>query len=91
MIEVPTPPTPIPAKGRHHFLFELHITNLRSNSLELSRVGFFTSSSQPVAALDSPYLDKWIKRHVPMANNRLIEGGHRAIVQLGWLASAVHQ
>ena len=81
VIEVPTPPTPIPAEGRHNFLFELHITNLRSNSLELNRVEFFAaSSSQPAATFDPPHLDKWIKRHVPIANNRLIEGGHRAML-----------
>ena len=80
VLEVPTPPTPIPAQGRHHLFCELHITNLRSNSLELNRVEFFASSSQPVATFDPPDLDKWIKRHVPVANNRLIEGGHRAIV-----------
>jgi murein DD-endopeptidase len=82
VIEVPTPPTPIPAQGRHHFLCELHITNLRSNSLELNRVEVFaasSSSNQSVASFDSAHLDKWIKRHVPMSNNRLIDGGHRAI------------
>jgi murein DD-endopeptidase len=82
VIEVPTPPTPILAQGRRHFLFELHLTNLRSNSLELNRVEFFAApfSTQPVATFDPPALDKWIYRHVPVSNKRLIEGGHRAIL-----------
>src|SRR5687767_9468094 len=81
MIEVPTVPTPIPAQGKLHLLCELHITNFRSNSLELNRVEFFAASTnRPVAAFDPAYLERWLKRHVPMPNKRLIEGGQRAVL-----------
>ena len=81
VIEIPTVPSPIPAQGKLHILCELHVSSFRSDSVELNGVEFFApSSSQPVASLDSAYLERWIKRHGPMPNNRLIEGGQRAIV-----------
>jgi hypothetical protein len=52
VIEIPTPPTPIPEQGSHHLLCGLHIINLRSNSLEF----FVAASSWILFGTTSPCL-----------------------------------
>jgi len=81
VLEVPAAPTPIPTREGVQLLYELHLTNLRTNDLELDRFEILDeSSSEPRIAFPAGDLDQWIRRPIPASNPRLIGSGQRAVV-----------
>lgn len=86
-LEIPAAPTPVQADGKVHLLYELHITNFRAKSLELSRVGVakggadrsFLHSVEGLALKE-----RLVRPGAPadMPDKRVIGGGMRAVVLL---------
>jgi len=81
VLEVPAAPTPIPTREGVQLLYELHVTNLRTNELELDRFEILEESSlEPRIAFPAGYLDSWMRRPLPASRPRLIGSGQRAVV-----------
>jgi len=87
LLDVPTMPTPVRAMDKSYLIYELHITNLRTNSLELNRIDIFADpiAATPLVRYDSAYLEQWIS-HPGLSNDlpdqRRIGGGRRAVLFL---------
>jgi len=86
-LEIPAAPTPVQANGRIHLLYELHITNFRAKSLELSRVGVAKGGADRsfLHSVEGPALrERLVRPGAPadLADKRVIGGGMRAVVLL---------
>jgi len=86
-LEIPAAPTPVQADGRIHLLYELHITNFRAKSLELSRVGVAKGGADRsfLHSVEGPALrERLVRPGAPadLADKRVIGGGMRAVVLL---------
>jgi murein DD-endopeptidase len=87
LLDIPVTPIPVKANNKAHLLYELHVTNVGKDELELTRLGVFADqiSNAPVVSYDSERLDKWLRRPGlagDLPNMRLIGGGYRAVVFL---------
>jgi murein DD-endopeptidase MepM/ murein hydrolase activator NlpD len=86
-VEIPVAPTPVRASGKIHLLYELHLTNLRSRSLELTRVEVLKDEANavPLASYKDAELVGLLSRPgapSDLADKRAIGGGMRAVVFL---------
>ena len=84
-LEVPVAPVPVKAAGKMHLLYELHLTNFRTKSLELSRVEVIRDGvgKSSLTSLEGAELASRLARPgapVNLADKRVIDGGMRAIV-----------
>jgi hypothetical protein len=87
VLDVPVAPTPLKADGKAYLLYELHITNFRDDSLELSRLEVFTdgAGTPPLASYNAADLESMLVRPGiadKNLNRRIIGGGYRAVVVL---------
>jgi murein DD-endopeptidase len=86
-VEIPVAPTPVRANGKVHLLYELHLTNFRAKSLELTRVEVLTDDAN--TSLLASYKDAELISRLArpgarsdLTEKRLIGGGMRAVVFL---------
>jgi hypothetical protein len=98
-LSVPYAPVPVRADGKTHLVYELHVTNLGTDAITLSRVDVLTEEGTLLARYDTGELDTVIFRPglpaPPVARApgvfpiqpgaRIIAGGMRAVVYL-WVA-----
>jgi len=84
-LEVPVPPTPFPADGKTHLVYELHITNLSPWALPIQRVEVFGDATS-LASLEGDTLGRLLFRPAAPASGdaRTIGPGLRAVVFL-WI------
>jgi len=87
-VEIPVAPTPVRANGKIHLLYELHLTNFRARSLELTRVEVLKDEANavPLASYqDAELVSRLGRPGAPsdLADKRIIGGGMRAVVFLG--------
>jgi murein DD-endopeptidase MepM/ murein hydrolase activator NlpD len=87
VLDVPAEPTPVKADGKAYLLYELHITNFRDDSLELSRLEVLSDDggTQPLHSYDAADLESMLARPgIPdkNPNRRIIGSGSRAVVFL---------
>ncbi len=84
-LQIPLAPTPVKANGKFHLFYELHITNFRSRSLELTRVEVIgDNEAKPLASYRNAELQSRLARPGTMdtADKRIIGGGMRAVMFL---------
>lgn len=84
-IQIPFAPTPVKANGKFHLFYELHITNFRSRSLELTRVEVSgDNGASPLASYTGAELTSRLARPgtTDVADQRIIGGGLRAVMFL---------
>lgn len=86
-VEVSMAPTPVRADGKIHLLYELHLTNFRAKSLELTRLEVLKDevNALPLASYKDAELDSRLARPgapSDLADKRVIGGGMRAVVFL---------
>ncbi len=86
-LEIPIPPTPVRADGKIQLVYELHVTNFRPQSLELTRVEIYKDSANArplVSYKDAELVDLLARPGAPadLPDKRAIGGGMRAIVFL---------
>ncbi|MEK6337318.1 MAG: M23 family metallopeptidase [Acidobacteriota bacterium] len=86
-VEIPAAPTPVRANGKIHLLYELHLTNLRARSLELTRLEVlkYEVNALPVASYKDAELISRLARPgaaSDLPDKRVIGGGMRAVVFL---------
>src|SRR5207253_637009 len=90
-IRVPKPPTIAHGNGQKLLVYELHVTNLQSDTLVLKRVEVFAdSNATAVATLSDSVLNAALSRpavNVPAAERSKLAGGLRAVVFM-WLPLA---
>ncbi|HAF21427.1 MAG TPA: hypothetical protein DCK93_00710 [Blastocatellia bacterium] len=86
-VEIPLAPTPVRANGKMHLLYELHVTNFRAKSLELTRVEVLKDGAN--TSLLASYKDAELTSRLArpgatsdLTEKRLIGGGMRAVVFL---------
>lgn len=84
-LEVPFAPTPVKANGKVNLFYELHVTNFRSNNLELTRVEVLGDAvnALPLAVYKEVELTSLIARPgapADLSDKRIIGGGMRAVV-----------
>jgi pimeloyl-ACP methyl ester carboxylesterase len=61
-LQVPMPPTPVKADGKWYLLYELNVTNLGRNNLELVRVEVLTDRAErPIATYTDEELSRRLK------------------------------
>src|SRR5262245_47017424 len=87
LLDVPVIPVPVKANNKFHLLYELHVTNIGKDGLELTRLDVFADqiSDAPLVSYDSAHLEKWLRRPGlagDQPNKRLIDGGYLAVVFL---------
>jgi murein DD-endopeptidase len=87
VLDVPVAPTPVKADGKAYLLYELHITNFRNDSVELSRLEVLSdgAGAPPLASYDAADLESVLVRPGISENNlnrRIVGGGYRAVVLL---------
>src|SRR5262245_43552406 len=87
LLDIPVTPVPVKANNKAHLLYELHVTNIGNDGIELTRLDVFAgpTSNAPLVSYDSARLETWLRRpgladDIP--NKRLIGGGYRAVVFL---------
>ena len=86
-IEIPVAPTPVKANGKIYLLYELHLTNFRARSLELTRLEVLKDETKvlPLASYKDEELVSRLARpgaQPDLADKRIIGGGMRAVVFL---------
>jgi len=84
-LQIPLAPTPVKADGKFHLFYELHITNFRSRSLELTRVEVVgDNEASPLASYRNAELTSRLARPgaTDIADKRIIDGGMRAVMFL---------
>jgi hypothetical protein len=86
-IDVPLAPTAVRAEGKWHLFYEVHLTNFRRGTLELTRVEVHTgdASEQLVASYTGQDLSDRLLRpgaSSDTADKRIIQAGLRAVVLL---------
>ncbi len=86
-LEIPVAPIPVQADGKVHLFYELHITNFRAGSLELTRVEVLDDASNalPLASYKDEELTSRMARpgaSPAFSDKRIIGGGMRAVVFL---------
>jgi murein DD-endopeptidase len=86
-VEIPAAPTPVRANGKIHLLYELHLTNFRAKSLELTRLEVLKDepNALPLASYkDTELVSRLARPGAPsdLADKRIIGGGMRAVVFL---------
>ena len=86
-LEVPFAPAPVKANGKTHLVYELHITNFRARSLELTRLEVLADdlNTPPLASYQNLELINKLGRPgatADLADKRLIGGGMRSVVFL---------
>ncbi|HSS20411.1 MAG TPA: M23 family metallopeptidase [Pyrinomonadaceae bacterium] len=83
-LEVPLAPTPVRANRKVHLFYELHLTNFRSKSLELTRLDVIEDGADnpPLVTYKDAELVTVIARpgNSEVPDKRIIGGGTRAIV-----------
>ncbi|MDX6614772.1 MAG: hypothetical protein QOD75_3958 [Blastocatellia bacterium] len=86
-VEIPLVPTAVRANGKMHLLYEVHLTNFRAMSLELTRLEVL--KDEPNALLLASYKDAELASRIArpgapsdLADKRIIGGGMRAVVFL---------
>jgi murein DD-endopeptidase MepM/ murein hydrolase activator NlpD len=90
-VQMPVAPSPVPAEGQIHLVYELHVTNLSWNAATLTRVqALRTVGGEPLLTLESEELAGDLRivgaRGVPSSDEGVVlEAGSRAIVYM-WLA-----
>lgn len=87
LLDVPTMPTPIRALDRVYLLYELHITSLRSDTIELNHIDVVADPAKSPLQFryDSAYLDQWLRRTGPsegQSDKRRIGAGSHAVLFL---------
>lgn len=86
-VEIPVAPTPVRADGKMHLLYELHLTNFRAKSLELTRLEVLKDerNALPLASYKDAELVSRLARpgaSSDLPDKRIIGGGMRAVVFL---------
>ena len=86
-VEIPVAPTPVRANGKMHLLYELHLTNFRAKSLELTRLEVLKDEANalPLARYkDAELVSRLARPGAPsdLADKRIIGGGTRVVVFL---------
>src|SRR5260370_11558219 len=86
-VEIPVAPTPVRANGKMHLLYELHLTNFRAKSLELTRLEVLKDevNALPLASYKDAELVSLLARPgapSDLADKRMIGGGMLAVVFL---------
>jgi murein DD-endopeptidase len=86
-LEVPMAPSPVKADGKIHLFYELHITNFRAKTLELTRIEVLNdeANAQPLASYkETELINRLGRPGAPpdLSDKRIIGGGMRAIVFL---------
>ncbi len=86
-VEIPVAPTPVRANGKMHLLYELHLTNFRARSLELTRLEVLKDEANalPLASYkDAELVSRLARPGAPsdLADKRIIGGGMRAVAFL---------
>jgi hypothetical protein len=83
---VPVPPTPFPANGKTHLVYELHVTNLSPVELLMTKLEVL-SGETAIASFDAGDLNGLLLRPgAPnLTDNRAIGAGMRAIAYL-WIS-----
>ncbi len=86
LLDIPVTAIPVKANNKAHLLYELHVTNVGKDGLELTRLDVFADpiNNAPLVSYDSERLEKWLRPglSVDPPNMRLIGGGYRAVVFL---------
>lgn len=86
-LAIPAAPTPVKADGKLHLFYELHITNLRARSLELSRIIVAKDGAERsfLASYEAQALTERLARPgapADIPDKRVIGGGMRAVAFL---------
>ncbi len=86
-LQIPVAPTPVWADGKIHLFYELHITNLRSRNLELTRIIVAKGGTERsfLASYEASGLIERLGRPgapADLADRRIIGGGMRAVAFL---------
>ena len=86
-LQIPVAPTPVWADGKIHLFYELHITNLRSRNLELTRIIVAKGGAESsfLASYEASGLIERLGRPgapADLADKRIIGGGMRAVAFL---------
>lgn len=86
-VEMPLAPTPVRANGKIHLLYELHLTNFRAKSLELTRLEVLKDdvNALPLASYKDVELVSRLERPgapSDLADKRIIGGGMHAVIFL---------
>jgi murein DD-endopeptidase MepM/ murein hydrolase activator NlpD len=90
-IAIPVAPTPVRANGKMHLVYELHLTNFRAQSLELTRIevlrdeaNALTSHEALASYKDAELISRLARPGAPLdvPDKRVIGGGMRAVVFL---------
>ena len=84
-IDVPVHPMPIKTNGKVHLLYELHLTNLRTLSIEVTRLEVSDGSVGKLAEYTGPELAALIGHpgvSAEATGNQVIGGGTRAVAFL---------
>ncbi|HKR60343.1 MAG TPA: hypothetical protein VJS64_11470, partial [Pyrinomonadaceae bacterium] len=86
-LETPISPTPVKANGKIHLFYELHITNFRAKTLELTRVVVLSDAANtlPLTSYENEELTSRIARPgapSDLSDKRIIGGGMRAVLFL---------
>ena len=84
-VEIPVAPTPVRANGKLHLLYELHLTNFRARSVELTRVEVFNDQANAlplVSYKDADLISRISRPGAPadLPDKRVLGGGMRAVV-----------
>src|SRR6267142_1375151 len=84
-VTVPVAPTPFPAGGKIHLVYELHVTNLAGLELPLSKLEVLNGETT-VASFEGADLNSLLARPgaANLTDNRVIGPGMRAIAYL-WI------
>jgi murein DD-endopeptidase len=86
-LHIPVAPTPVKANGKVRLLYELHITNLRAKSLQLSRIIVAKGGTERsfMASYEASALTERLGRPgapADLADKRVIGGGMQAVAFL---------
>lgn len=86
-LQIPVAPTPVWADGKIHLFYELHITNLRARSLELTRIIVAKGGTERsfLASYEASGLMERLGRPgapADLPDKRIIGGGMRAVAFL---------
>ncbi len=84
-IVIPSAPIPVRGAGASHLFYELHLTNFRAVTLELTRVEIHTGDGRPLESYgEAEILDRLVRPGAPadLPNKRALDGGLRAILLL---------
>ncbi|MTW12234.1 peptidoglycan DD-metalloendopeptidase family protein [Pseudoduganella eburnea] len=86
-LHIPVAPTPVKANGKIRLLYELHITNLRAKSLQLSRIIVAKGATERsfLASYEAPALTERLGRPgapADLGDKRVIGGGMQAVAFL---------